>query len=89
MFVAAGYKVHEHGLCTVSARVAHDHTILIVGVADMVPRPQMCVRRENFDLSNAVGNVACSFFVHLGAFSVSSVPLRVTAASFGKRCILI
>ena len=41
-FVAVGYKVHKHGLRTGSARVVHDHTISVVGVANLVTRMRMC-----------------------------------------------
>ena len=34
VFVAARYKVHKHELRTGSARILHDHTISVVGVAN-------------------------------------------------------
>ena len=49
---------------TRSAQVMHDHTISVVGVANSAAR--MCMRRDNSDLSNAVGKVeivaSLSFF---------------------------
>ena len=41
--VAAGYKVHEYGLRTRSARIVHDRMISVVGVANS--GTWMCMRR--------------------------------------------
>ena len=71
-FVAAKYKVHEHRLHTRSVRVVHNHTISVVGVVNSVIRMRMC--KGTFDHSNAR-----SFF--------RAHEKRISAVSFGKRCI--
>ena len=53
-----------------SAQSVHDHTISAVGMVNSVTGMHM--RSDNFDLSNAVGNIERSFFVHLKAFLAKS-----------------